>query len=421
MKKKLPLLCAAITAALGATAAPPMHGEPQEHNDLKEAAHLSFQESAPEGQKDDVPHFAIFGKEGKFYLGVGGKVKVTFGEDWGTPLENPNEFITSQIRPLPAGNKSRFHLSAQQSSIFVSFVAFPDSKDRISAYVGFNFLNDYVPVLQNAYLKWRGLKAGYDYTAFSDNGAMPPSIDYEDPCGATPIPVPTLTYTHSFGKNKEWSVMGGVELPQYSITPNRHTDGVTQGAPDIPVAIRYSWNKGADWVKASAVVRNLVYHNNPVDRNIDVLGWGVELSGTAEIAPNLRAFWTGIYGRGIASYIQDLAGMKLDLTPRGTEVPLKASRTWGAFGGFQYDFSEDVYASATYSQVRNYAKPWANSVSTDAWDGTYRYAQYAVANVFWNITPILTTGVEYIYGRRVNNDGSQSHTNRLQGMLQVAF
>lgn len=421
MKRFLFAVSALAGAAMCSMATPPLHHEPKHSAELKEAAHGAFTENAPDGYKDAVPHFAIFGKKDLFYIGIGGSLKVTVGEDWGSPLENPDEFITSDIAPLAPGNKNKFHLSAQQSMIYLNFVGLPDTKNTIGAFLGMNFLNDYVPVLQYAYVKWRGIKAGYDYTTFSDNGALPPTIDYEGPNASTAISLPMISYTVNFGRNKAWSVTAGIELPQYSITANEYSRSVNQGVPDIPVAIKYSWNQRNDWVRASAILRNLTYYDAVSDKNIDVAGWGVELSGTSEITPKLRAFWTGVYGKGIASYIQDLNGINMDLTPRGENPYLKASWSWGAFAGLEYDFSDDVYSSVSYSHVRDYARPWAHNISETDWGGQYSYAQYAVGNVFWNINTILTAGLEYIYGRRVNNDGTRAHTNRLQGMLQVNF
>ncbi|MDE6811664.1 MAG: hypothetical protein K2J15_04870, partial [Muribaculaceae bacterium] len=234
MKTYLLTLGLIAMSAATVSAVPPHHQEPRHSSHLKEASHESLQDNAPDGHKDAVPHFAIFGKEDKFYLGIGGTIKVTVGEDWGAPLDNPDEFITSEIEPTPDGSRNKFHLSAQQSSLFLNFVALPNSDNKIGGYVEMYFLNDYAPVLQYAYLKWRGLKAGYDYSTFSDNGAMPPTIDFEGPNAATAIPVPMISYTRNFGKNKAWSASIGLELPQYSITPNNYTHAVTQGIPDIP-------------------------------------------------------------------------------------------------------------------------------------------------------------------------------------------
>ncbi len=412
------IACAATACAL---AAPPHHQEPKHPSDLKNSSHEAFTDNAPDGLKDAVPHFAIVGKEGKFYLGIGGTVKVTAGEDWGAPIDNPNEFITSDIAPVAPGDGTKFQISAQQSSLYLNFVALPDSKDKIGAFIGMNFLNNYVPVLQYAYLKWRGIKAGYDYSTFSDNGAMPATIDYEGPNAATAFPTPMISYTYNFGKNKNWSAAAGLELPQYSITPNNYSRSVNQAVPDIPVALKYSWNKSQDWLKFSAIFRNLCYRPTFADKNTDVFGWGIQLSGTAQIVPNLRGYWTGVYGHGIASYIQDINGMYMDLMPYKDDKELKATKTWGAFGGLQYDFTKNVYATVSYSHVRNYADSWNPALNSASWGGQYKYAQYAVANVFWNVNSILTTGVEYIYGRRVNNDRSQAHANRLQAMIQLSF
>ena len=418
MKRSL-LLTAATVTFFAAVARPPHKQEPRIYSDLKEKSHEVLTDNAPEGFKDAVPHFAIFGKTDKFYLGIGGAVKATVGVDWGAPTDNPNEFITGDILPVAPGNETKFNLSAMQSNLFVNFVAFPNTDNQLGAFIGMNFLNNYCPVLQYAYLKYRGIKVGYDYSVFSDNGAMPPTIDYEGPNVCTASPLPTLNYTYAFGKKKEWSVGVGIELPSPSITTTARTRSVNQAVPDIPVALKYSWNGGDDWVKASAIMRNIYYHNEVTAKNVDVVGWGISLSGTAEIVPNLRGYWTGVYGHGIASLMQDCGGLGMDLSPVGTQNYLTAAKTWGAYGGLQYNFTDNVYCSATYSHIRNYAKEWKGG--SNPYSEQYKYAQYAVGNIFWNISPIITTGLEYIYGSRVNVDGSQAHDNRLQAMLQVSF
>lgn len=419
MKKVLSMALALAAFVSSAEAKPPHRTEPRSNHELKKDSHGAFTENAPDGYKDAVPHFAIFGKKDMFYLGIGGAVKATLGMDWGAPTDNPNEFITADILPVEPGNETKFNLSAMQSALFVNFVAFPNSANKVGAFIAMNFLNDYVPVLQYAYVKYRGIKIGYDYSVFSDNGAMPPTIDFEGPNACTAQQNPVVNYTLGFGRNKRWSLSAGLELPFSSISNAPHTRSVNQPVPDIPVALRYSWNNSEDWVKVSAIVRNIMYRDETAARNIDVAGWGISISGTSEIAGGLRAYWTGVFGRGIASLMQDCADLNLDLTPVGTENYLTPSKTWGAFAGLQYNFTEDVFCSATYSQIRNYARPWAGGERPYA--DQYKFAQYAVGNVFWNITPIISTGLEYIYGRRVNMDGSQAHDSRLQAMLQVSF
>ena len=78
-----------------------------------------------------------------------------------------------------------------------------------------------------------------------------------------------------------------------------------------------------------------------------------------------------------------------------------------------------MFCTAIYSHVRTYANSYADS--SVEWKTGYKYAQYILGNIFWQVNPIVQVGMEYIYGRRVDFDCSQAHDNRLQAMLQVSF
>lgn len=383
--------------------------------------HHTLEENSPgEFHMPGVARFAFRGRENKFYLSVGGYAKTTVSYDFGSPLSNPNEFIVADIPMHPApGNGGQIQFSAMQSHLCLNFVGLPETDNQIGVFIGANFLNDYSPVLQFAYMRYRGIKAGYDYSIFSDPDAGVNTIDYEGPNASTAIPVALVEYSHSFGKHKEWTVGGGLQNPMYSVTTGKHTTAVNQRMPDIPVFARYSWDGGDSWIRMAAVFRQLLYHNAS-GSNVAKLGWGIQISGSAVLTPALTAYWQGVYGRGISSYIQDLYGAGLDMTPDPSNPyvmnPVKA---WGGYAGLQYEISPKVSCGAAYSHVRTYADRYNGGETS--WNDQYRYAQYAVANVFWHITPWFQTGLEYIYGRRVDYSGVQAHDNRIQTMLQLNF
>ena len=394
------------------------------------AVYESLLGNSPTEFGSSVPRFAVIGKDRTFYLGIGGYVKATVGYDFGHVQDNPNEFFTSEI-PMSQrkGNGGKVQFSAQQTSIFLNFVGLPGTDNQIGAFIGANLLgDDYAPALQYAYLKYRGITAGYDKTLFSDPAATPPTIDYEGPNASTAVNNIVLNYRIDFGKKKQWSAGVGVEMPMMSVTDADTYDDaarpfaaykVNQRVPDIPAFVQFSWADRSSWIRLSGVIRNMLYRNVKADRNIDKVGWGVQLSGVIVPVSGLTFYYQGVYGEGIASYIQDMNGFGMDMLPAdGSPYSLKRTRSWGAYGGIQYDFSEKVFASATYSHVRNYAD---GCVMPSAESGQYDYAQYIDANVFWNITNIFQAGVEYIYGRRVNFDGTQAHDSRLQLALQLSF
>lgn len=383
-------------------------------------AYEKFAEVAPAAFKvPSAPRFAFVGKDRKFYLGIGGTLKTTVSYDFGDPITSANCFTTSAIDMAPTpGNNGLIQFSGQQSSIFLNFVALPGTKNQVGVYISGNFMgNGYGFQLQFAYAKYRGFTAGYDYTMFMDVAATPPTIDYEGPNALTGFPNAVVHYRHAF--NDKWGIGIGAELPQASYTNSASTYTVNQKVPDIPAYLQYSWGGGQSWIRVSGLLRSIAYRDVAKQSTESVVGWGVKASGSFT-AGNLVTYYQATYGKGMSSYIQDLNGGGLDLTPDPTEAgKLVATPVWGGYLGLQYNFSPKVYASATYSHVRNYADKYAGG--STAWSDQYKYAQYAVANVFYNVNSVVSVGLEYIWGRRVNQSGISHHDNRIQAMMQIAF
>lgn len=371
----------------------------------------------------NVPRFALLGKEGKYYIGIGAEIKVTPTVDFGSVIDDPNYFTTSAIpmTPMP-GNGEQFKVSAQQSNIYINVVALPGTDNQVGAYVLFNFLgHDYTPHLAHAYLRYHNVTAGFTYSIFGDVSAAPATIDYEGPNAMAAIPHAMIAYEPSFGRDNCWRAGIGIDMPEESYTNATRTATVTQRLPDIPFYIQRFWNGTDNWLRLSGIVRNLYYRNTAAQRNIDKAGWGVHASGKAAITPSLAASFSALYGSGIASYIQDLNGEGLDLMPSSGEggASLDAVRAWAAYGSLHYRFSPTVFSTATYGHVRTYAGSY--TASDSPWGAACRYSQYVAVNTFCDLNSITQVGIEYLYGRRVDYSGTQSHDNRLQAMLRVSF
>lgn len=381
----------------------------------------AFRENSPAAfHVPDAPRFAIVGKNRSFYLGIGGQVKATLGYDFGSPIHNANEFATSAIPMHPdKGNGALVQFSAMQSGLFVNFVALPDNPNRIGAYFNFNLINgdNYGFNLVYAYIRYRGFTVGYDYSLFSDMAAAPPTIDYEGPNAFTAIPNGVIDYRHSFGKH--FSLGAGIEMPQASYTVGQYTRNVSQRVPDIPAYLQWAFT-GNSRIRLSAIIRNITYRDIPADKNRNVVGWGIKLSGTVQPIPWLTAYYQACYGKGIASYFQDLNGQGLDLTPDpAAHGKLKPTEAWGGYLGLQFNITKKLYCSCTFSYLRAY--PGKYQGGETLWSDQYKYTRYVVGNVFYNFNSILSCGIEYIYGSRRDMSGLTRHDNRLQTMLQVSF
>lgn len=420
-------------------------------------------ENAPQNPSiKDVPRFTLVGKDSKFYLGMGANLKMVGDFDWGNPISNPNLFAPSAI-PMSTekGNRSQTLFSIGQSNLYWNFVALPGSKNQVGLFFDINFLGSTshpVIAIHHAYLKYRGFTAGYIVSTFTDIKADPVAIDFAGPNAITFIRHPNIYYTAKFGKGKMWSAQLGLDMPlaeqsdfteNNRIILNKDKDGnvinknngafthngtsfVHQRMPDIPLFIQRDWANHKGWFRVSAIFRNLQY-NDIVAADTKLrsnFGWGVKASGSTPIVGGLSFTWQGVYGKGVASYIQDLTGEGLDLVPAKDDPgKLQTVKTWGAYGTLQYNFGKCCVWNATYSHVRAYApnftsKPIGGSdgsnSSTD-WGEMYKFGQYATTNLIFNVSSFAQVGVEYLWGRRVNNSGAQAHDNRIMLMLNLSL
>ncbi|MBD5200911.1 MAG: hypothetical protein HDS85_02525 [Bacteroidales bacterium] len=390
------------------------HTEMADHEEIGEAlAHNAPAEFA------NPPHFIFKSHNQKFVIGLGGFLKATASFDFGSPTDNPTDFLVSDIPVGQAkGNGAKMQFSAQSSALFANAI-FNPGKNQVGAFIGFDFRGgNYVPVLQYGFVKYRGFQSGYDITLFADDAVAPPSIDAQGPNSYLGITTPGVRFTTSFGKQKQWSAGVGLEMPQAAYPADDAVAVVNQRIPDIPAFIRYSWNESSSWLRLAAILRNMTYRDLVKETNRTSTGWGLALSGNVGIIPDKLSFiFQGAYGHGISSYFQDLNGAVEEDLFASTDHPgkMKAAPAWGGFAGFQYNFSSKCYASASYSHLRIYDN------KTMAAADDYRYGQYILANFFYDINSYLTWGVEYIYGRKMNMNGANAHDNRLQTMLQFSF
>ncbi len=388
--------------------------------DLQDSTHIGDKTIKPKNIAREMPRFSMIGKEGKFYVGIGGVVQATASFDFGHVMDNPNEFIVSSIPMQQAsGDGGKFQVSAQQTNLFVQLGFLPGDKYEVSAYINGQFIgNNYAFELEHAYLKFLGFTAGYGYGIFCDQDAMPTTIDFQGPNAA--LSTSNGIFDYQYDINKKWSIGAGIELPMASFTTVvGMTRKVNQRVPDFPLMVQYNFGDGGH-IRAAGILRTLQYRDELVGKNRSVCGWGAQLSGAGTLYGPLQFVFEAAIGKGISSYFQDLADLNLDMTPDPSKPGhMQAVNSWGGYAGLQYNFSSKVFASATYSHLRTYLKAYSEGDVPFA--EQYKYGQYAVANVFWNITSMLQWGVEYIYGRRVNMDGSQAHDNRFQTMLAVSF
>jgi hypothetical protein len=290
--------------------------------------------------------------------------------------------------------------------------------------------------LRHAYGQWGPILAGQTNTLFMDGDLFPNVVDYWGPAGMVFVRNPQIRFTFLNGGG--WTGAVALEKPSADIdTGNLRLIDEEIAAnirpneelPDLTAMFRYD----GDWghVQLSGILRNIGYDTLGTPDNEpsgDELGWGVMLGGAFKWG--MATFRIGgVYGEGIASYMND-GGM--DLAPSAALVPAPpifpppptppadqlVSATpvplWGLTAYVDLQWTPELSSAIGYSfdAVDN----------TNFQDGSaFHRGEYASANLLWAPADRLLMGPELLWGRRTDNDGEDGQDLRLQVTFKVSF
>jgi len=259
--------------------------------------------------------------------------------------------------------------------------------------------------------------AGQTWSVFMDPDVFPNTIDYWGPPGMVFIRNPQFRWT-PISTDDGFSVALALESPSSAldrgkideVAPNLDVDARSQ-YPDGTFHLRY----GGDWghVQAAAVLRGIGY-DTPSEPGNDpsgtVLGWGLNLSSVIQTIGRDQLLLQVVYGNGIAAYMNDGG---IDLAPssgfNARAVPLLG---WLAYYNRWWD--ERWSSSIGYSETRQFTTGGQTGDS-------FETGQYGSVNLLFHPVPGVMMGGEYLWGKRVNEDGSNHDDNRLQFSIKYDF
>ena len=382
--------------------------------ELKVTVDLFKESESPYFQDPRAPRFIMVDRKNRVAFGIGGYVKATTSYDF-AGIANDIDFVTYDI-PVPKGdfNKSQILMDASTSRLFFKLVGQNRVLKKFSAYIETDFRgNNYSLRLRQAYVSFRGMIMGQTWSTFVDLAAIPPTIDFEGPTASVAARNVQFRYTIPF-KDK-WEFAIALENPNYSATLNDYVQIAKQRCPDIPMYLQYKWKNGSH-LRFSGILRGMRYNNLLNAQGRTAFGWGVQMSGLANMSSKFTLYYQGVYGKGISKYINDLGGNNLDLAISENGGELKPIPVAGGVMGLQYNILDNLFASVNYSYLRLF----------DDGDilyspSMYKQGQYLAANMFMTLDNDWQFGVEYLWGARKNQDDMKSFADRIQIMAQYNF
>jgi len=372
---------------------------------------------------------------------IGGFVQGQMASDFNGAINN-HDFVVSSLR-VPEnwqhqnrlafdGSVSRISLSATHKTNKIGDIKLFIETDFRSTgnAAGLNLLR-----LRHAYVSVLGFTAGQTWTFMYDSDAMAPTIDVPGVNSRSFHRTPLIGYTYQFGK--KFSAGVSFEMPEARITASSITqDGTTrnilvasdyQTIPDIPAFVQFKSSKFH--VKLAGVFRNINYAHNLDINTLEGIekikrkqGYGGQISCSIKPVSAFTIYANGIYGKGIARYINDLRTGSFDLlyeltSPDNIDAPTMYSYSVG----IRADISKKVYLSTNFS----IAELEKNKKFIDDTDNLtsryYKHGKYFSGTIWWKVYGNLLFATEYLYGYRENMNSDSGKANRLQAMIRYNF
>ena len=360
------------------------------------------------------------GTNAAFSIGGFIRTAIVLNED---VLEIPDRFIVGSIpvdQPADGDNAAQSSITANQSRLNFDM---RDSTDAgiLRAFIEGDFTgSDNTFKLRHAFGQWDRVLVGQTWSAFVDTQATPEEVDFEGLNGRINVRQSQARWSPAIGE--DFQLQLSLEDPNPQI---QNGSGVTR-IPDIVIAGRFNPNQRLH-LKAALLGRQIRGQESITDDatgDIETGGvdksyaWGLSLSGsvaTPMFDSRDKFLFQLNYGNGIGRYVNDLNSIgNYDGIFNPDTDQLQLFNVLAGYGSAQHWWGDTLRSNFTLGFV-NINNP--SFIDEEAYKRTIR----ASANLLWNPTTRIDTGVEYLWGRRENKNGDHGDAQQIQMMVRYLF
>lgn len=390
-------------------------GGTESHQDsVRKLVDLFFYDQYHHFQDPLAPYFMLMSKDAKLALGIGGAIRMRGWYDFAGSI--PSRGFAPYLIPIPedAGHRRKLDGTPGGSSLFLRIIGRNRVLGDIVGYIQTEFsATDNTLKLKKAYVTISDWTVGYTSTAFNDPAAEAPTIDGAGQSGKAGRSAMQVRWDHNF--RAPWGIGAGVALPKSQVDANNvTTQTINDWFPDLAAYVAYRLPHDGH-LRLAGTMRVLPYRNLLTGKNVSKVGWGVQLSAIIYPIPRLAVYAEANTGQGYSTYMGDLSIGQHDLI-NNPEKPGSMYAPWamGINIGCKYNFRPNVYACMALAEARNFDR---YGTSPDE----YKYGLYGSWSLFWEPTPRMQVGAEYLHGRRNNVDHSHGSANRVDLLFQFSF
>lgn len=268
--------------------------------------------------------------------------------------------------------------------------------------------------LRHAYGVIGRILVGRTWTTSADLSAIPGTIDFSAGDAIYGGRLAQIRWQDKI--NERFSYAIALEDPVGQIDNPLELDGAFRPTyPNFAGMIKWKAKKGSS-IQLGADVFPLSWKEPSTGPNINKTGYALTLYSRIILKGNHHQdalVWGGGIGEGQAHRIVSLSW---DGKASGviSENNLTIAPAWFAYVGFNHYWSKSLNS--------NFSTAWAGTeLSSIQSEDTIKETGSAHINLIWFPYKLVSTGVEYMWGTRVNNNDVKGTASRLQFMVKFKF
>ena len=356
---------------------------------------------------------------------IGGYVKADLIQDF-DPVGDRYEFelATIPVSGTPeAAFDGRTTMHAKETRLNFDFRSKARNEERgwefpLRVFMEFDFFDDrdsfrLQPRMRHAYGVIGRFLAGRSWSASTDLGALAPTIDFSGGDSVYGGRVSQFRFADRISDSLTYAV--GVEELSSGIGNPLGVDGANRSSlPNLGGHLRWA-SKSKAHVQLGLDVFRLEWQGGESGPSDTEIGYGLSLSGAVPLGKDHRNRLSGAatIGSGAAHRVISLSfdgGNSAVITPAG----LDAMSHWQIYGGYSHYWSDSLNSALVVAH--------AELDNSEFQPGTAIHKASSVhLNLVWFPYKSVSTGVEFMWGRRENNDGADGTANRIQVMAKYVF
>jgi len=366
---------------------------------------------------DDFPQsWPLFGSD--YRMSFGGYVKLDYLQDF-DGIGDRFQFVTQTI-PVEgspgAGTGGYMNLFARETRFSFEVRNTAPGATPQKYFVEMDFFQESAgpfnqpPRLRHAYFVYGNLLAGRTWGILTDTRAIAPLIDFAAGDSLAATRATQIRWEQRLSGGLKWAV--GLQMQEFPGIENAFDQPGRASAllPLLEGRIEKRW--GASHVMLGGALGQLRWDGQGEGPDATAPQWALLLTGRIAVGEGGAFLLNSSYGRGSGTGVASFAGTSAAvLTPTGE---LDTMPAWSIASGYTQAFTDRLSSSIYFA--RGEIEP-----SELRAPDSMKASTTAHVNMLWDITPDLTTGIEFMWGRRTNTDDRSGTARRLQLMTKYGF